>query len=108
MGLFSNSISKKKQFLEKIDSTNDFLLKKGVGFKSLSEFNLEMMKICNSQSEKLIEFYDFLDKAEMDNDLKGQINNELSKVIKNQQLSINRINHLWELILRYLKHLNYV
>ena len=74
MGLFSNAISEKEQFSEKSYLTNDFLQKKGEVFKSLSEINLEMMKIYNSQSEKLIEFYDFLEKVEMDNGLKSQIN----------------------------------
>jgi hypothetical protein len=108
MGLISNSFSKKGHFSEKINLPNDFLLKKGEVFKSLYEIHLEMMKICNSQAEKLHEFDAFLDQTEMDDDLKTRINNEFSEVIKNHNLSIERIDHLWELIVRYLNHLNYV
>jgi hypothetical protein len=108
MGLISNSNSKKEHFPEKINFPNDFLLKKGEVFKSLNEIHLEMMKISNSQAEKLHEFDDFLDKTEMEDDLKARINNEFSRVIKNHNLSIERIDHLWELIVRYLNHLNYV
>jgi hypothetical protein len=108
MRLNSNSFSKKEHFSDNIDITSDFLHEKGKVFKSLSEINIEMLKICNSQSEKLQEFDDFLDKTEMDEDLRARIKNGFSEVIKNHTICIQRIDHLWGLIAGYLNHLIYV
>jgi hypothetical protein len=108
MRLNSNSFSKKEHFSDKIDITSDFLNEKRKVFKSLSEINIGMLKICNSQSDKLHEFADFLDKTEMDEDLRARIKNGFSEVIKNHTLCIKRIDHLWGLISGYLSHLIYV
>jgi hypothetical protein len=107
MGLFSNFFPEKEHYSE-LSFTDDFLVKKGEVFNSLSEISLEIMRIYNSQSEKLIGFYDFLENVEMDKEIKNKINNEMSAVLKNHKISIDRINHLSDLMLRYLNHLNYV